>query len=1133
MNELVLYDKYGVALFTIDLDESSTHDWSLMGENKLSISFEREKCTVLKSGCYVEFDGMRYYLLDEYKPRMINSVTWKYDVAFLDAASWMSVVLAMNTIDGKKLPIFNYTGPAREHAEIIVANLNRYMGTAEWKVGAVIDTPNIYIEYRGKYCAQILQEIVDREDTEWWVDGMTLNIGRAEFGDAVELGYRKGLLGDISREQAADKRAYAYLVPIGSTRNIDPTKYGYERLQLPNGQVFVDINPDGVGELIEERAFAEIYPRYEGTVQYVRSMPATGNDGNEFTIYYIGDILPFNPNDYEIAGLVKRITFQSGELMGQTFEVNYNESAQEFEIITQFPEGGAQLPGGILTPAAGDKYVIWNITMPDEYYTLASQEFLEAAIAFAESSIQDSSVYKGSLDYIDIQERGISVRPGRRVRLLSDEYFSKGYYDSRITRMTRRLWYLNEVRIDVSAVRIMGSIVRLQKSITQAETQIAQLSGQMPAIIKSGEKTSPSDSSVYTSAKSEKEFLSKTNGGRVLAPVSFEKGIAGGDDLFIYNAEKRCWIFTGNLLVEKGIAWNSSIEGFDPKTITDAVMIDSSTLGINENGEIYVKGGAGGGGSIEYPLSWSGYSQGMWDGSAFANIDIPSLMSQLTNDVDYVTSDNLPSYGLRTSSSTIGKLYLVRNGVDIDDATLRLPTLLSQFDNDSDFITSDSVNSLLTDYLSKSGGVMNGDVSIPVTRATRDNSIPASGGLDRYGKNYYDAIPELKTFIGTIESSDLGWQHTISVRHRNGYSDGATEGLVFRHSLVNTNDSIHWSHQRGGVWSDDRVLLDSSNYSSYALPITGGAVSGNITANSLSVYGTTLLSYTAGDFPFKDVLNFTWSESTGDGIKLSVPGYHAEDIFLHLTVGGGAVFNSSVTAPKFIGALQGNADSATLWSYNSPWVQDFNALNYSNNGLYHFDGDYANLTGRPPYYSWNYSVLNMGTGSGRRQQVAIPYDICAMFLRVNVNDNWSGWREVSFVDTDSLTPSSGILTVNGNLLATGRIAWNSSRVLKTEIKEHYLSLEDMAQIKPYQYKWKDGRDDLVHAGAIADEVMEIMPETILTDSLGIHSMDYAQTAFVMAASLTPYVSDHERRIKDLETENKALKEEIEKLKRAA
>ena len=292
MNELILYDKYGAALFSIEPEESSSHDWSLMSENKLSASFEREECTVLAPGCYVEFDGIRYYLLDEYKPRMINSATWKYDVAFLDAASWMSVVLAMNTIDGKNLPIFNYTGPAREHAEIIVANLNRYMGTTEWKVGTVLATPNIAIEYRGKYCSQILQEVVDVQNTEWWVDGMTLNIGRAEFGDAVELGYRNGLLGDISREQAAGQRAYAYLVPIGSTRNIDPTKYGYDRLQLPDGKVFIDINPDGVGELVEERAFAEIYPRYEGTVQYVRSRAAIGHDGNEFTIYYIGPSTP-------------------------------------------------------------------------------------------------------------------------------------------------------------------------------------------------------------------------------------------------------------------------------------------------------------------------------------------------------------------------------------------------------------------------------------------------------------------------------------------------------------------------------------------------------------------------------------------------------------------------------------------------------------------------------------------------------------------------------------------------------------------------------------------------------------------------------------------------------------------------
>lgn len=681
MNELLLYNKNGAVLFSIDPEESSSHDWSLMSENKLSISFEREVCSVLTPGCYVEFDGIRYYLLDEYKPRMINSFTWKYDVTFLDAASWMSVVLAMNTLDGKNIPIFNYTGPAREHAAIIVANLNRHMGTTEWKVGSVIDTPNIAIEYRGKYCSQILQEIVDGQNTEWWVDGMTLNIGRAEFGDPVELGYRNGLLGDISREQAAGHRAYAYLVPIGSTRNIDPTKYGYDRLQLPDGQVFIDINPDGVGELIEERAFAEIFPRYEGTVQYVRSMPATGADGNEFTIYYIGDMLPFDPNDYEIAGLVKRITFQSGELMGESFEVNYNAEAQEFEIITQFPEGGIQLPGGFKTPATGDKYVIWNITMPDEYYTLASQEYLEAAEAFAESSVQDSSVYKGSLDYIDIQERGISVRPGRRVRLLSDEYFSKGYYDSRVTRMTRRLWYPDEISIDVSAVRVVGSIARLETSIQKAETQLSQLSGAQPAIIKSGEITPPSDKTVYSSAKCEEEFFNKRKGGSIPAPAIFEaimtivKGITGGDgSLFYYDRAHKCWVFKDDVLIEKGLATFSSIKDFTPSSVMNAIRCDEKTITV-QDGVLVVIGGGGSGGGITteqleqalasyvktdgklpnpQSLKWAGASNGSYDGSAEATINIPAIPSSLPNPAGLYWYDENGVFNYYTGSEMTG-----------------------------------------------------------------------------------------------------------------------------------------------------------------------------------------------------------------------------------------------------------------------------------------------------------------------------------------------------------------------------------------------------------------------------------------------------------------------------------------------
>ncbi len=48
------------------------------------------------------------------------------------------------------------------------------------------------------------------------------------------------------------------------------------------------------------------------------------------------------------------------------FEVNFNSDTKEFEIITIWPyEDDTQL-GGSLVPKAGDKYILWNIRMPDD-----------------------------------------------------------------------------------------------------------------------------------------------------------------------------------------------------------------------------------------------------------------------------------------------------------------------------------------------------------------------------------------------------------------------------------------------------------------------------------------------------------------------------------------------------------------------------------------------------------------------------------------------------------------------------------------------------------------------------------------------------------------------------------------------
>lgn len=571
-------------------EASSSQDWALMGDNKLSLSFQRYECSILPAGAWCEFDGVIFYLLQEYKPTMIHSHLWQYNVAFVDGASWLGVTTALKTIDGEDAPLFTLTAPAAEHAAIIVANLNRRLGSTVWKVGSVIDTPNITIEYTGKYCGAVLQEIVDDQNTEWWVDGATLNIGRAEFGSLIELGYRDGLLGDITVTQADNMSSYRTLYPVGSTRNILPTEYGHDRLQLPNGQRSVMMNPAGVAELVEEAAFAGIYPRYKGKVTGVSTSIGQSNDGSQYLIYIVADTaIPFNPNEYEMPGLVKHITFQSGELMGAEFEVNYNPASNEFELITQFQENGSQLPGGMLIPQVGDEYVVWNISMPAEYYPLAEQELLEAAESFAAASTRESNVYKVKLDYIDVQERGLSLRPGQKVRLHSVDYFpEQGYYDSRITRVTRPVNYPGEYTIDVSAVRVVGSLTRLQTSLAAATTKVNSLSN-----------------TVQTVVQTVSNAVTLTGNQRVQGVKNFVDGVrVNGSPVIEYDPVINTWLFRGNILAEGGMAAFSNIKGFTPSTITDAVLIDNRTIKQGADGLLYVDlnvvgGGGSGGDSVD------------------------------------------------------------------------------------------------------------------------------------------------------------------------------------------------------------------------------------------------------------------------------------------------------------------------------------------------------------------------------------------------------------------------------------------------------------------------------------------------------------------------------------------------------
>ena len=547
--ELKVYNRKSVLKLTVSPSENSTRQKRLMGDHVLGLSFTAFECVPLEVYDYVDFEGVRFWITEEYAPKQTSTVEWEYDCKFYGIESLMRQALVLKLVDGENDPIFSLTAPAREHMALIVANINRQMGTTDWKVGEVLSTENLTLDYEGTYCDEALSMLADVAKTEFWTDGMTVNLCRCEYGDEAVLGYDNGLV-SLERDSADNVKFFTRLFPIGSTRNIDPEEYGYSRLQLPSRRSYVEQNTQqGIVEHYERDAFSGIYPRRIGTLSSVRSEQHTGEDGEPFTIYYVKDTsLTFDPNSYEIGGLVKQMTFQSGELNGRDFEVNYDTKKREFEIITQWPyDDDTQLPGGLLIPKVGDEYILWNIRMPKEYYTLAEQEFAEAVDEYLLEHDQDRYVYKGRTDYVEVARRRLTLDVGRRVRLESNEYFpGTGYRTSRITSISQSVQYPSEMDIEVSDVLGKGALEKIDEELGEVRHYAKTASAGLPDIVRSWENTPASDFNLFSAKRSRKEFLNKRENDTAQGLITFEQGlrlggfksgIAGGEIDAAGNAE--------------------------------------------------------------------------------------------------------------------------------------------------------------------------------------------------------------------------------------------------------------------------------------------------------------------------------------------------------------------------------------------------------------------------------------------------------------------------------------------------------------------------------------------------------------------------------------------------------------------
>lgn len=532
--ELAIYNRQGTLKRKVSPDSSSRWTEEVGTEFVVTVNFTTWEFFVLSVGDYVEISGKRFSIKKEYRPKKTDTQKYTYNISFYGREHDMQDLLfcRLNQGEDDLESVFAYDGTPMEMLEKLVANMNRNTDGVTWRAGQAVTGDRKTINFNGLFCWDAAGEIAGAWETEWWLDGEYLNIGKCEHGERVTLGYMKGLKTGLTQNENSNSiKWFTRLIPVGSTKNIDPSKYGYTHLQLPSRDKYIDLNTQlGLKEHREEAAFQDIFPHRLGTVSSVRSEEQTNTDGEEYTVYYVKDKdLPFNPDEYMIGGEVIHITFESGDLSGREFECNWHNDTQEFEIINTYPDENTQIPGGNIIPNVGDTYILTNIRMPDAYYPIAEEQYKQAVDSFLTEYSKDISIYSGDTDYIHVDKNSVPLSLGQRVRLEDAQYFEAGYLDTRITRIERKLGNLSEASIDCSSAVSTSWKSSVDSTLNNLEYTLAQEMAQANVrLLKTGDMESPSDYTAFSSLRAIGTFLRKNIADIANELITFLKGLLIG-----------------------------------------------------------------------------------------------------------------------------------------------------------------------------------------------------------------------------------------------------------------------------------------------------------------------------------------------------------------------------------------------------------------------------------------------------------------------------------------------------------------------------------------------------------------------------------------------------------------------------
>ncbi|MEZ2446130.1 hypothetical protein AB6805_30655 [Chitinophaga sp. RCC_12] len=357
----------------ISPDSSSNQTKEVMGGNLLNLQFTLNSMVQFQVNDWCTVYGENYYI--NKLPVVKKTSSRSYEYSFTMESDYYQLVRAqymfLDASNELQEGAFSLMGNADTFLDLLVKNANRI--GAGWSKGTAITSTYQNMTFNSEDCLSVLGRLAQQFGTEYYLQGKKIYLDKKQKDTGITLsnGKNKGLY-EINRQTLNDAKIITRLYAFGSDKNLPPDYRDYAtRLRMTGGAIYLEKNVATYGLIESVVVLDDVYPHRTGKV--------TGSDiTNPFVFTDIA--IDFDVNAQLLPGVTAKVTFNTGQLAGYTFDIaQFNNTTKRFTINLNKDEKAIDVPSTLLRPQIGDEYVLVDIQMPNSYVVAAEAALTQKA----------------------------------------------------------------------------------------------------------------------------------------------------------------------------------------------------------------------------------------------------------------------------------------------------------------------------------------------------------------------------------------------------------------------------------------------------------------------------------------------------------------------------------------------------------------------------------------------------------------------------------------------------------------------------------------------------------------------------------------------------------------------------------